>query len=562
MRKIKNAFLVAAAMLSLAACNENFKENGKDSPVIEPNTIAFKLEKSGVETRSAGASNVISSQTFPIGELVEGVNFFLEETVTSLDDMYSAAPETKGTPVYTENFANMFSSFYGLAYSATGGTLSASPVIADGPFTNDSGLWKRAIGSGLFDSGSLYFYLRAPQSPTGVSNLAYSLNNNGRSVITFDYVNPLDATEQQDILFGARPVTKDEASEYVPILFHHVLTGVKFATANDNTGETKTFITKIEFPHALFRSAHFTVTSSWENGEWVDIQDVYTSASATSVSGGQQLKADEIYTLTLADGEVIDFEADGQFADKGKYADTFAAAGNMNNLNDANATKTFWFIPQQMNNNIVMDVTFHVVTGDKDSGPITRRIQLGSLLTNKVTWRAGELRTYTLKGELLDVDIEDKVSGFKKTDVVITNTGNVPAYIRAHITANWFGYAGDNYCVAVGYKSDTGYEFQHPWKMTDGSFENLPGAGWVEESDGFYYYTQPVPPGQAVPSPLFTEYSISGSNVPPTVYYTDSKNDRFPFTNVELVMNIPVQAIDAKENQSYRQAWRAAGASI
>jgi hypothetical protein len=557
--------LAFAATLSVASCNDDFKENGKESSVIEANTIAFKLEKGGIETRSEDPSPVISRQTFSMGEPIDGVNFFLEETVTLLDDVYYDGPETKGTPVYTENFADMFSSFYGLAYSASGTTLSSTPVIPDGAFTFDGDKWKRGTTSDPYaDNETLYFFLRAPQSATGVSNLAYSLNSDGRSVIEFDYVNPLTATDQQDIVFSGRPVTKSEASKAIPLLFHHVLSGVKFAIGNVNSEDVQTYISKVEFPHALFRSAEFTITTSWENGKWVDVQTVYSSGSAVSISNGQQLKSDEIYSLTLADTDVVNFEAGGEFQDKGEYPASFTAAGNTKNLNDANASKTFWFIPQQMNNNIVMDITFHVVSAGKDSGPITRRVELGKLLTRQVTWKAGELRTYTLKGELLDVDITDKVSGFEKTNVVITNTGNIPAYIRAQITANWFGKAGDDYCAAVGYTTETGYDFLAPWKMTDGTFENLApsGSGWIEGTDGFFYYINPVQPGAAIPTPLFTKYSISGSNVPPTVYYTDNKLERHAFTNVELVMEIPVQAVEAKDGQTYRQAWEATGASF
>ena len=91
-----------------------------------------------------------------------------------------------------------------------------------------------------------------------------------------------------------------------------------------------------------------------------------------------------------------------------------------------------------------------------------------------------------------------------------------------------------------------------------GIFDNLPGDGWVRGSDGFFYYTQPVPPGHDVPSPLFTKYSISGSNIPPRVWYLDPSNHRQEYTDVELVMDIPVQAIEAKDGQSYRNAWNAA----
>lgn len=81
----------------------------------------------------------------------------------------------------------------------------------------------------------------------------------------------------------------------------------------------------------------------------------------------------------------------------------------------------------------------------------------------------------------------------KRRCVVITNTGNMDAYIRAHITANWFGYAGSKYGVAVGYKGQNSSEFVDAWRMDGttgdnlgGVFEGLPGSGWTRGADGFF----------------------------------------------------------------------------
>ena len=555
------SWMALAAVLSLVSCVQDAADKGKGD--YDRNTLAFTLA-SRLETRSASETLPRNTLSIPLGDPVDGHQVYLEETVTTLDGPVSEAPETRGTPVYTENFAAMFNSFSGIGYAASGTSLT--PVVSEGAFVRDEDRWVRNLPSDPFvDHDELFFFFHAPAAMPGVSNLAYSINANSRCIIDFDYTVPLSATEQQDLLFSGRPVPKAEARK-ADILFHHALTAVKFATANDNSDtKAQTYISKVEFPNALFRSAHFKITTSWEDGKWKDDPDIYSSASATSVSSGVQLKADEVFTVTFEEEDIVNYENGGSFASKGKYADSFAAAGNVKNLNDRDATKTFWLIPQRMNNNIVMDITFHVISAGRDSGPITRRVEIGKLLTNSVTWRAGELRTYTLKAELVDVDITDKVEGLVKKDVVITNTGNVNSFIRAHIVANWFGYAGSEYSAAVGYADETADVFLPAWKMSGtsgdnfgGIFDNLPGDGWVRGSDGFFYYTQPVPPGHDVPSPLFTKYSISGSNIPPRVWYLDPSNHRQEYTDVELVMDIPVQAIEAEEGQSYRNAWNAA----
>ena len=567
MKKIIYALLTVTAAISFASCQEDFKENGQDSPVIDSNTVAFKLENGSIQTRSDVASPVISRQIIPMGDPVDGVNFFLEETVTLMDDVYYEGPETKGTPVYTDNFSTMFGGkFYGAAYSASGNTISSSPVLADGAFVdNGSGLWERRFTSDPYEGNDvLYFFLRGLESVEGLENLTYSVYNNGRTQIEFDYAPPFIASEQQDIVFAARSVSKSEASSSIPILFHHMLTGIKFAIANVNDDDVQTYISQVEFPNYLHKSAHFTYKSSWENSSWVDDPDTHSSAGTVSLKSQQQLGATESYKLlsTPADITPVTYSATGSFTNKGDYPDSFAAAGNANNLNDADASMTFWLVPQRVNQQAQMLVTFHVVSAGKDSGPITRSIDIGTLLAN-VNWKAGELRTYTLKGELLDVDIQDVVSGFEKTDVEITNTGNVDSFIRAYITANWFGNAGGEYSVAIGYNAETGDNFVPAWKLNGtagdnfgGVFEGLLGANWVQGSDGFFYYTKPVGAGKKVPDALFTKYSISESKIP-QVWYIDTREVRHPYTDVELVMEIPVQAIEAKEGQTYDSAWGA-----
>lgn len=576
MKRFFYAMLAVAATLTVFSCKEELvDENGQGPVVIDDNTVVFSL-MSGASTRSAstGTGSFVEA-LIPMGDPVDGYEFYLEETVTDLDAV-AYSPETRGTPVYTENFADMYTGFYGAVYSATGTTLSSTPVAPDGEFYKNMDVWERKFTTPIWEGNDLlYFFLRTPKTIPGLgeSGITYRLANNGRCITEFDYTVPLNAEDQEEILITGRSVTHEEARQPIPVLFHHALTGVKFATDNDNSdADCKTYITKVEFPRALFRSAHIRITSTWENGKWEDDADIHSSTQTDvyNVSSGVQLKNNEVFTLNLADSDIVDFATGGSFEHNGKYPDSFAAAGNLNNLNDTDASKTFWLIPQRMNNNIVMDVTFHVVSGGKDSGPITRRIEIGKALTNNTYWRAGQIRTFTLKANLMDVDITDEVNGFEKTKVKITNTGNVDAFIRAHITANWFGYAGTNYGVAIGYKSQTSGEFVDIWRMETpttsnyGTFEGLPGEGWAIGADGFFYYTEMVPAGKQIPSPLFTKYSVSGSNIPPEVWYMDNNNVKHQFTGVELVMEIPVQAISALQAdgtawEKYQDAWGAVG---
>ena len=583
MKKILYALLAVAATLSFASCNNGFNEdNNPDLPVIGTNTLAFTLDRSDVQTRSASESSVISRQMIPMGDPVNGFNFFLEETVTRLGASY--APETKGTPVYTENFHDMFGNqFFGLAKSSTGTTTP----IADGAFTrDDNGVWKREFASSPFgDNNELYFFLRAPQEPSGVSNLAYSVSG-GNGVIDFDYTSPESASAQQDLVFAARSVTKEEAKAYIPVLFQHALTGVKFAIANVNSDDVKTYITSVKLSGSLYKSAHFTMTPAPEAGKWVDVTNNYSSGATISLSDTESLGTEESYSQTFGQDNVVDFDG-SKFANKGDYPNSFSNAGNTQNLNDEDASLTFWFIPQAIPDDVVMEITFKVLTGSETfdaAETVTRSVNIGQAMnTASVNWNAGEIRTYKLRADLIDVDIHDEVNGFKKSDVVITNTGNIDAYIRATIITNWKGKNdnGDD-GVALGYIADEDSDpltpvepltFVEPWEMNadrsgdnfGGKFSNW-GANWVLAADGFFYYTKKVAPGKPTDDDLFEEYELDPNNggIIPKIMYLSTTGGYKLFSDIRLVMELSVQAVEVDEADpdNYKAAWAAAGVTV
>ena len=310
------------------------------------------------------------------------------------------------------------------------------------------------------------------------------------------------------------------------------------------------------------------------------------------MSNQQQLGASTKFTQTFSESDVVDFAANGSFTDNGSYPSSFAAAGsdtdhpaNQGNLNDGNASKTFWLIPQKMNNNIVINISFYIVSGGKRSEEITRTLEIGKLLlqaNENAAWKAGELRTFVLKTNEVDVVIEDEVEGLVKDEVTITNVGNAPEYIRAQIVGYWMGKAaGVEEGLALGYisnetNSDGDYtNFNHvtPWALlapdasgkitgdtNGGTFIGLPGTDWILGKDGFFYYTQLVQPG-AETAPLFESFACTSTI--PTIYYETALGERIAFTDVHLAVDIPVQAVEAKlvegTYQDYQTAWAAAG---
>ena len=174
----------------------------------------------------------------------------------------------------------------------------------------------------------------------------------------------------------------------------------------------------------------------------------------------------------------------------------------------------------------------------------------------------------TSEEQLLDcikkLNEDDDVDGFIKKDVVITNTGNVDAYIRANIVANWMGTTDTGTeGIALGYTTPSREAFVESWELNygtnpksdnyGGKFDTLPGAGWVYAKDGYFYYTAVVKPGDPTGTPLFKQYTNTDDNVP-AIYYLSSTGVA-PFSNVRLVMDLTVQAIEAKAGVAWDDAW-------
>ena len=587
--------LIFAALAAFGALIISSCEREKDITTPTPKDNEVSLVLAGVATRSAEMNAPVINNTYALGEVEEGLKLFLEETVTEMGDLVDDAAETRGTPVYKENVTDVLgNTFNGEVWGAS------SRVAADGPFnalaiSGGRYTWRRELGFDLWDKagGPVPFYLHMPSTPAGVSNLAV---DNANKSIAFDYTTPETATEQQDILFASRTIDKDTyIQEYknggASVLFRHALTGVKFAIGNNTTqtgnrtpnGEVQTFITKVEITGLLNAGHAVFVPTGTETT--VDDKAEYSSAgSFTWTDGSMSPTRETVYVQTYGDDDIQDFQS----GDAVNAAESFYNGGANRNLNKADASLTFWFRPQEITNDLQVKVTLKIWSGDSATGVDNNGwskdkelvLNLGQIIKEQQTsttnkeWKAGQLRTFTLKPNAVDVDIDDEVHGFIKNNVVIKNTGNVDAYIRAYIVANWWGTndAGDD-GLALGYPGNETAPYQPmtfitPWELdyptrTDnyfGTFTGLPGSGWKKATDGFYYNVDPVAPGDATSTPLFVQYELKTSEHPaPYIYYLSNTGGYKLFGNIRLVMDIPVQAIEAKDTyRSFEDAWKAA----
>ena len=75
-------------------------------------------------------------------------------------------------------------------------------------------------------------------------------------------------------------------------------------------------------------------------------------------------------------------------------------------------------------------------------------------------------------------DITEEFEDNVKKDVAVKNTGNVPVYIRAKVIVTWENPDG----TVLGEQPMAGVDYDITY----------PPDGWIQGSDGFYYYTTPV----------------------------------------------------------------------
>lgn len=98
--------------------------------------------------------------------------------------------------------------------------------------------------------------------------------------------------------------------------------------------------------------------------------------------------------------------------------------------------------------------------------------------------------------------------GPTKENVSIKNTGTAESYIRAMVVITWMSEDGKTVTASVP-KEGTDYSIDY----TDD--EN---SGWIQSSDGFWYYTSPVASGTSTNLLINTCSLLDTANVPDGFY--------------------------------------------
>lgn len=177
----------------------------------------------------------------------------------------------------------------------------------------------------------------------------------------------------------------------------------------------------------------------------------------------------------------------------------------------------FMIVPQSL------DATGAEFQIDITIGDITHEFPAKKLSELTPEWETNKKYTYTInKGGEVRVGVRDRVSETVKDKVKIQNTGFSTSYIRAAIVGYW----------SVT-KEDGTEEVVASWDINDTGTGTLTKASdwstWWTLKDGFYYYKEPVAPGDST-KPLFDRYDLTKT--------------AGPVSGSELKIGIAVQAVE------------------
>ena len=562
-------FIAAIAALTLTSCvqEKSFQEDG----LAGENDMAFVLQ-GGASTRAdEGISPVRRGEIIPITQ-VDGLEIFLEETITTLD---ATGAETRGMPVFTENIGfikGMEVGVNALGKDANYVSLGDAPLPGGWRFHffYNPEIWP--------DEGTAVdFHLRAPYDMMVVKNTADTTYAHGvtslslaSGVTTVDYTSPTTAEETTDLLFGAKRMSKTEYLGYrkndggAKVILYHALSGVKFAIANDAAEAANIQIHTITFT-GLKNTGSFTFNdAATPKINWTSA----TASSTTNVISQDFGEAGEMITYSSTNNP-------------NKFGATFYQGGTDQNINDAEASKTFWMVPQVINSTSDAKLKIEYTINGSDEWFEIDLKDLYAANGKTSDWKAGELRTYTFQINQVNLKIEDKVTpagtaangytGSVKNAVTITNTGNTNAFIRAAIVGQWLDVNGDPifgftdkvnklYLVESWYQDQFGKGknsdhdhgefvglagYKDATKNTNG---DNPYNGWVLCKDGYYYYTEVVEPKDTT-SALFNSYKVK------TMPRPEIAGDQSVNTDMHFTLEIATQAVAANKLDGTPDTW-------
>ena len=106
--------------------------------------------------------------------------------------------------------------------------------------------------------------------------------------------------------------------------------------------------------------------------------------------------------------------------------------------------------------------------------------------------------TNIFKKSYVQSEVVETLENEVKKNVMIKNTGDTQAYIRATVIVTWKDASGNVYSSMP--VAGTDYNITY----------NLSSSGWMNASDGYYYYKKPVDPGNTTGKLITSCSPVSG----------------------------------------------------
>ena len=152
---------------------------------------------------------------------------------------------------------------------------------------------------------------------------------------------------------------------------------------------------------------------------------------------------------------------------------------------------------------------------------------IGMVVGGTVAWLSTKSApiTNTFLPSHVSCSVTEEFNGTTKSNVNVINTGDIDAYIRVKLVTYRVNDEGDH----IGGIA----------KIPDFT----PGAGWVENGD-YYYYTQPVAPGEQPEISLIDRITL-----------TDSYDDADDADGGKQVIEVMAEAIQSTPAKAVTEAW-------
>ena len=388
-RTLSLVLSLAMCLLAMSSCKREGVPGGKSNGKIKA-----IVSSTDPETKAANISKAELTQTIVLDE-EKGI--ILQEHVSdNLSQPFGDAEiSTKGTVVTTGNIATVYGLF-GMEgfidnYQEVTTDPNLKPILYDDDqyikngkveYNSKDGSWDLTDGTSAYNwlsNTHFTFWSYAPMEHSG----AYSYLSKGerKTMCITDFVNPTDASNQEDLLvaYNNRWYDDKDQSETVKINFRHALADI-----------------------------YFNVKAITDDG--------YTVESIV-LSGAYGKGSCEVTGSLLSDDDVT---AAFDWTPDTESKPTFTMT---------DATDHFFMIPQDRSTE-GDGVTFKITIMKEG-----HEIELNTKLSTK--WLAGKYYLYTLKYNGLDIEIDDEMSGDVKSNLEISNVGGKHAYIRALLIGYW-----------------------------------------------------------------------------------------------------------------------------